>query len=58
MSEKGVNQGFLELFKAWHNLSVRRSGKYKGTSAYETLTKNKVDDWLTILGFPPSSATH
>lgn len=55
---KGVNQGFLELFKAWHNLRVRRSGKYKGTSAYETLTKNKVDDWLTILGFPPSSATH
>lgn len=55
---KGVSQGFLELFKAWHNLRTRRSGKHKGTSAYETLTGNKVEDWLTILGFPPSSATH
>jgi exonuclease VII small subunit len=55
---KGVNQGFLELFRAWHNLRTRRSGKHKGTSAYETLTGNKVDDWLTILGFPPSSTTH
>jgi hypothetical protein len=32
---KGVSQGFLELFKAWHNLRARRSGKHKGTSAYE-----------------------
>ena len=55
---KGVNQGFLELFRAWHNLRTRRSGKHKGTSAYETLTGNQVDDWLTVLGFPPSSATH
>lgn len=55
---KGVSQGFLELFRAWHNLRTRRSGKHKGTSAYETLTGNKVDDWLTILGFPPSSTTH
>jgi hypothetical protein len=55
---KGVNQGFLELFRAWHNLRTRRSGKHKGTSAYQTLTGNKVDDWLTILGFPPSSITH
>lgn len=54
---KGVSQGFLELFKAWHNLRTRRSGKHQGTSAYETLTGNKVGDWLTILGFPPSSAT-
>ena len=55
---KGVSQGFLELFKAWHNLRTRRSGKHKGTSAYETLVGNKVEDWLTILGFPPSSITH
>ena len=55
---KGVSQGFLELFKAWHNLRPRRSGRYKGTSAYETLTGQPVDDWLTILGFPPSNATH
>ena len=55
---KGVNQGFLELFRAWHNLRTRRSGKHKGTAAYETLTGNKVDDWLTMLGFPPSCTTH
>lgn len=55
---KGVSQGFLELFKAWHNLRTRRSGKHKGTSAYQTLTGNKVDDWLTILGFPTASTTH
>lgn len=55
---KGVSQGFLELFRAWHNLRTRRSGKHKGTSAYETLNGNKVEDWLTILGFSPSSTTH
>lgn len=55
---KGVSQGFLELFKAWHNLRPRRSGRYKGTSPYETLTGQPVDDWLTLLGFPPSKATH
>ena len=55
---KGVSQGFLELFRAWHNLRTRRSGKHKGTSAYQTLTGNKVEDWLSILGFPPASITH
>ena len=55
---KGVDQGFLELFKAWHNLRPRRSGRYKNTSAYETLTGQAVNDWLTLLGFPPSNATH
>jgi hypothetical protein len=55
---KGVSQGFLELFKAWHNLRTRRSGKHKGTSAYETLTGTKVDDWLTLIGFPPSGLLH
>jgi menaquinone-dependent protoporphyrinogen IX oxidase len=55
---KGVSQGFLELFKAWHNLRPRRTGRYKSTSPYETLTGQPVDDWLTILGFPPSNATH
>lgn len=43
--------------------SCRSSGGSKepgsmpqGTSAYELLTGNKVDDWLTWLGFPPSAA--
>lgn len=55
---KGVDQGFLELFMAWHNLRTRRSGKHKGTSAYETLTGMPVDDWLTIIGFPQSKTLH
>ncbi len=55
---KGVNQGFLELFQAWHNLRERRWGRRQGTSAYESLTGNKVQDWLTELGFPPSVLQH
>lgn len=55
---KGVNQGFLELFKAWHNLRPRRWGKHRGTSAYEKLTGKTVDDWLTLLGFPPAAPRH
>ncbi|NQY64275.1 MAG: hypothetical protein HRT38_11180 [Alteromonadaceae bacterium] len=46
------------MFKAWHNLRTRRSGKHKGTSAYQVLTGNPVDDWLTMLGFPPSVTIH
>ena len=55
---KGVNQGFLELFKAWHNLRARRWGRHQGTSAYEILTGNPVSDWLSLLGFPPSTIIH
>jgi hypothetical protein len=55
---KGVNQGFLELFKAWHNLRPRRWGRHQGTSAYELLTGNANIDWLTILGFAPTKTVH
>ncbi len=56
---KGVSQGFLELFKAWHNLRIRHnSDKHKGTSAYEVLTGKPAGDWLTLIGFPPSKNTH
>ena len=55
---KGVSQGFLELFKAWYNLRTPRSGKHKGSPAYQLLTGKPVDDWLTMLGFPPSSIIH
>ncbi|WP_133309675.1 transposase [Parashewanella spongiae] len=55
---KGVNQGFLELFKAWYNLRSRRWGKHKGTSSYQNITGKKVDDWLTMLNFPPSDLHH
>ena len=51
---KGVTQNFLELFRAFYNLRTRRWGRNKGTSAHECVTGNKVDDWLTVLGFPPS----
>jgi hypothetical protein len=57
-ARKGVNQGFLELFRAWYNLRERRNGPRKGISAYESLTGKRVDDWLTLLGFPPSKNTH
>jgi hypothetical protein len=52
---KGVSQNFLELFRAYYNLRTRRWGRHKGTSAYQCLTGVKVDDWLSVLGFPPSA---
>jgi hypothetical protein len=55
---KGVTQGFLELFRAYHNLKTRRWGRHQGTSAHQCLTGQAVDDWLTLLGFPPSSTLH
>lgn len=53
---KGVTDGFLELFRAYHNLKTRRWGRHKGTSAHECLTGERVDDWLSMLGYPPSDA--
>jgi hypothetical protein len=55
---KGVTQGFLELFRAYHNLKTRRWGRHQGTSAHQCLTGQAVGDWLTLLGFPPSSTLH
>jgi hypothetical protein len=55
---KGVTQGFLELFRAYHNLKTRRWGRHQGTSAHQYLTGQAVGDWLTLLGFPPSSTLH
>jgi hypothetical protein len=54
---KGVTQGFLELFRAHYNLKRRRWGRHKGTCAHECLTGEHVDDWLSILGYPPSTAS-
>ena len=53
---KRVSQGFLDLFAAWRNLRTRPMGKHRGTSAYELITGDKVDDWLSILGYPPPKA--
>ena len=55
---KGVNQNFLELFKAWYNLRTRRQGRYRGTSAHECLSGQKVDDWLSMIGYLPSTSLH
>lgn len=52
---KGVSQNFLELFRAYYNLRARKWGRHKGTSAYECLTGEHVNDWLSLLGYPPSS---
>ena len=48
---KGVTQGFLDLFQAHFNLRKRRWGRHKGTCAYEQLTGEPVNDWLTQLGY-------
>ena len=53
---KGATQGFLDLFRAWFNLRTRRWGRHKGTSAHQSLTGQRVGDWLTRLGYPPSPA--
>jgi len=53
---KGVTQGFLELFRAYYNLRVRRWGRHKGTSSHEILTGKHIEDWLTVLGYPPGAA--
>jgi hypothetical protein len=52
---KGVTDGFLELFRAHYNLRTRRWGRHKGTSAHEILTGERVTDWLSLLGYPPTS---
>jgi len=53
---KGVTQNFLELFRAYYNLRTRRSGRHKGTSPHQCLTGSPVNDWLSLIGFPPSTA--
>jgi hypothetical protein len=53
---KNVEQGFLNLFQFYWNTRLREWGRGKGSSAYEQLTGRRVDDWLTMLGYPPSEA--
>lgn len=52
---KGVTKGFLELFRAYYNLRTRRWGRHKGTSAHHCLTGEPIKDWLTTLGYPPTT---
>ena len=53
---RGASQGFLDLFRAYYNLRLRRWGKHKGTSAHECLTGERITDWLSCLGYPPTTA--
>jgi len=55
---KGVTQNFLELFRAWYNLRTRRWGRHKGTSAHACISGTPAEDWLTLLGYPPSPSLH
>ena len=55
---KRATQGFLELFRAWFNLRRRRWGRHKGTSPYELLTGEPVNDWLELLGYPRAPSVH
>ena len=55
--QKHAEQGFLNLFRFYRNTRTRQWGPWKGTSAHELLTGHKVEDWLSMLGFPPSGAT-
>lgn len=52
--QKHAEQGFLNLFQFYWNTRCRQWGRWKGTSAHEMLTGSKVEDWLSMLGFPPS----
>lgn len=52
--QKHAEQGFLNLFQFYWNTRCRQWGRWKGTSAHEMLTGDKVEDWLSMLGFPPS----
>jgi hypothetical protein len=54
--QKSVHQGFLDLLRFYLNTRTREWGRYKGTSAYEQLTGHQVEDWLTLLGYPPGEA--
>lgn len=51
--QKHAEQDFLDLFCFYWNTRTRAWGPHKGTSPYETMTGDKVHDWLTLLGYPP-----
>ncbi|NOY28162.1 MAG: hypothetical protein GXP62_20040, partial [Oligoflexia bacterium] len=54
--QKHAEQGFLNLFQFYRNTRRRQWGRFKGTSAYESLTGETVQDWLSMLGFHPGEA--
>ena len=54
--QKATSKPFLDLFRFYWNTRTREWGPHKGTSAHESLTGERVDDWLTLLGYPPGEA--
>lgn len=54
--QKHAEQGFLNLFQFYWNTRRRQWGRLSGTSAYEALTGETVQDWLSMLGFQPGEA--
>ncbi len=54
--QKTTSKPFLDLFRFYWNTRIREWGPHKGTSAHELLTGERVDDWLTLLGYPPGEA--
>jgi len=51
--QKHAEQGFLGLFQFYWNTRTRQWGRWKGTSAHGQLTGTEVEDWLSMLGYPP-----
>ena len=58
MCTKVLPKAFSDLFRAWFNLRMMALGTAQGTSAHECLTGQRVHDWLTLLGCPPSPTLH
>ena len=56
VAQKSTSKPFLDLFRFYWNTRTREWGPHKGTSAHELLTGERVDDWLTLLGYPPGEA--
>ena len=54
--QKSTSQAFLDLFRFYWNTRIREWGPHKGTSAHELLSGERVEDWLTLLGYPPGEA--
>jgi len=54
--QKSTSQSFLDLFRFYWNTRTRKGGPHKGSSAHELLTGERVQDWLTLLGYPPGEA--
>jgi hypothetical protein len=54
---RGLTPGVLALLAVWHNHRVVPRGKHAGTSSlHRSGLSDAPTDWLTALGYPPTSA--